>query len=108
MESQPLNYQHLRRALAWSIPSELSGSPENSIGRWWADGSEIGQVIKAVDESYQRDNTIIIYLSDHGETKGTMTRWKNCMYEHATRIPLIFRWPKRWNGGQQRLEPVLH
>ena len=24
------------------------------------------------------------------------------MYEHATRIPLIIRWPERWAGGQVR------
>ena len=28
--------------------------------------------------------------------------WKNCMYDHAARVPLIASWPKRWTGGQRR------
>lgn len=106
MESQPLNYQHLRRA--FGVVNPPSETVRFARELYWAlvgwMDHEIGQVIKAVDGSYQRDNTIIIYLSDHGENKGDHGLWwKNCMYEHATRIPLIFRWPKRWNGGQQRL-----
>ncbi|HQL08869.1 MAG TPA: sulfatase-like hydrolase/transferase, partial [Lentisphaeria bacterium] len=48
-------------------------------------------------------NTIVIYTSDHGENKGDHGMWwKNNMYEHSARVPLIVRWPARWAGGQVR------
>ncbi|MHC4916139.1 MAG: sulfatase/phosphatase domain-containing protein, partial [Planctomycetota bacterium] len=48
---------------------------------------------------------VVIYTSDHGENKGDHGMWwKNSVYEHAARIPLIARWPGRWAGGQRRAE----
>jgi choline-sulfatase len=108
VESQPLNYQHLRRAFG-----VVDTDPDMvRLGRelyyalvGWMD-KQVGAVIKSVRESYQRDNTVIIYLSDHGENKGDHHLWwKNCMYEHAARIPLIVNWPERWEGKQVRKGP---
>ncbi|MFW5828987.1 MAG: sulfatase, partial [Planctomycetota bacterium] len=49
------------------------------------------------------EDTVVIYTSDHGENKGDHGLWwKNCMYEHGARVPLIVSWPARWAGGQRR------
>ena len=41
---------------------------------------------------------------DHGENLGEHGLWwKNSMYEHAARVPLIISWPARWKGGQRRV-----
>jgi len=68
----------------------------------WFD-NEVGKVLKALDNSDVAENTIVIYTSDHGEDKGDHGLWwKNCMYDHGARVPLIVSWPKRWTGGQRR------
>ena len=68
----------------------------------WLD-EEVGKVLAALERSAVADNTVVIYTSDHGENKGDHGMWwKNNMFEHAARVPLIFRWPGRWQGGQRR------
>ena len=47
---------------------------------------------------------MVIYTTDHGENLGEHGLWwKNSMYEHAARIPLVISWPARWKGGQRRV-----
>lgn len=54
----------------------------------------VGRLVQAVDDSPLRDNTIIIYTSDHGEMAGAHGLWqKQCFYEPAVRVPLIVRAP---------------
>ena len=68
----------------------------------WLD-CEIGKVLRALENSAVARDTIVIYTSDHVENKGDHGLWwKNNMYEHAARIPLIFHAPDRWRGAQRR------
>ena len=69
----------------------------------WMD-NEVGKVLKALRANPKiADNTVIIYTTDHGENMGEHGLWwKNCMYDHAARVPLVISWPQRWKGGQRR------
>jgi choline-sulfatase len=68
----------------------------------WLD-EQVGTVLQALAQSAFAADTVVVYTTDHGENLGEHGLWwKNCMYEHATRVPLIVRWPKRWRGGQRR------
>lgn len=54
----------------------------------------VGQIIAALDSSGQRENTNIIYLSDHGEMLGEQGMWtKQVMYEGSVGIPMIASGP---------------
>lgn len=54
----------------------------------------IGRMLDVIDNSALRDNTIVIYTSDHGDSGGEHGLWqKNCFYEPAVRVPLIVRGP---------------
>lgn len=54
----------------------------------------VGQMIDVVDQSTLRDNTLVIYCSDHGEMAGMHGVWqKQLFYENACRIPLMIRTP---------------
>ena len=54
----------------------------------------IGRLMTIVDESPLLENTVIIYLSDHGEMAGQHGIWqKQCFYESSVRVPLIVRGP---------------
>lgn len=53
-----------------------------------------GQVIKALDESGQRDRTIVIFTSDHGYHLGEHDMWsKVSIHEESARVPLIICMP---------------
>ena len=51
-------------------------------------------LMSVIEESALKDNTIIIYTSDHGEMGGDHGIWqKQCFYESAVRVPLVMRIP---------------
>ncbi|WP_338550422.1 choline-sulfatase [Roseovarius phycicola] len=50
----------------------------------------IGRVLDALDATDKRENTVILFTSDHGEMLGERGMWfKKHFFEHALRIPLI-------------------
>jgi choline-sulfatase len=107
LKSQPRNYQHLRIGFnVEDVPDEivLKGRELYYGLTQWLD-EEIGKVLKSLANSKVADNTVVIYTTDHGENMGEHGLWwKNCMYEHASRVPLIISWPARWKGGQRRAQ----
>jgi len=60
-----------------------------------------GRMVKALEESGQADNTIVIYMSDHGEMLGDHGFYLKGphFYDPATRVPLMIRWPKHYQAG---------
>lgn len=51
-----------------------------------------GRLIKAIDSLGLRDNSIVIFTSDHGELFGAHgRRAKNIFYEEAVRVPYLIR-----------------
>ena len=104
-ESLPANY----RQLAYGFGFQNADPATVKKGRelyWalvdWYD-RQIGQIMTTLRTSGLAENTVVFYTSDHGENKGDHGLWwKNNMFEHAARIPLISWAPDRWQGGQRR------
>lgn len=63
--------------------------------------TEVGRMIKVLEETGQSDNTIVIYMSDHGEMLGDHGIYLKgpYFYECAIRVPLMIRWPARYKAG---------
>jgi choline-sulfatase len=56
--------------------------------------ANIGRVLAALDAAGLRDDTLIIYTTDHGENLGARRLWgKNNMYEESAAIPMIVAGP---------------
>lgn len=54
----------------------------------------LGRLLDAIDQLGLRDNTILVFTSDHGEMFGAQgRRAKNIFYEEAVRVPFLLRWP---------------
>lgn len=54
----------------------------------------IGQILDALEENNLAENTIIVYLSDHGEQVGEHGLWwKQTFYDYSARVPAIISWP---------------
>lgn len=54
----------------------------------------IGQVLEALDRNGLRENTLVVYTTDHGEQAGEHGLWwKQTFYEASVKIPLIVSWP---------------
>ncbi len=53
--------------------------------------AEIGQVLDALEKSPYKNNTLIVFTSDHGEMGGSHhLSGKNIPYQECQRVPLIF------------------
>lgn len=58
----------------------------------------IGEILKTLDEIGESENTMVIFMSDHGEMLGSHgMREKNVFFEESARIPLIITFPGRIN-----------
>ena len=67
----------------------------------------IGQVMKAIDNSNLKDNTIVVLVSDHGWTLGEKEHiYKNSPWEESTRIPMTIRAPGMTNSSGLVNHPV--
>ena len=59
---------------------------------------EFGRLIDYLDESGERDNTIVVFMSDHGEAlcdHGLVL--KGCrFFEGSVRVPLMISWPQAY------------
>jgi choline-sulfatase len=105
LESLPLNYQHLRAGFRiQDVPPEIVRKGRElyyGLTQWMDE--QVGKVLGALEYSGLAGKTVVIYTTDHGENLGEHGLWwKNSMYEHAARIPLIISWPARRKGGQRR------
>lgn len=57
--------------------------------------ANVGRLIKCLKENGQYDNTLIVFLADHGEMLGSHGCFEKCIaLEESIGIPLIFKMPK--------------
>lgn len=60
----------------------------------WLD-DQVGELLKALENSGLDDNTIVCLTSDHGDMLGERGMWyKMSFFEHSVRVPLLF-----WSPG---------
>jgi choline-sulfatase len=61
----------------------------------------IGEVLAALDATGLRDDTIVVFTSDHGEMLGERGLWyKMAFFEQSVRVPLIVSAPRRFPTGR--------
>jgi len=52
---------------------------------------KIGELLKTLEDEGLRDDTMIVFTSDHGDMQGERGYWfKETFHERATRVPLFF------------------
>jgi arylsulfatase A-like enzyme len=68
----------------------------------------VGRIVEALDERGMRDETLLVFTSDHGampgengqRSAGSLRGRKNTVFEGGHRVPLIARWPGTIPAGQ--------
>jgi iduronate 2-sulfatase len=67
----------------------------------WVDWN-IGRVLGELDSLGLRDNTVVVFMADHGYQLGEKGKWSKAgsLFEMGTRVPLIIHTPNAAGNGQ--------
>jgi arylsulfatase A-like enzyme len=95
MHDKPRYFQRLRgvwRDMTWEHYAQTTACYYASISEIDA---QVGRLLDALEETGQTENTIVVYLTDHGDQMGThgLLMKGPPPYEETYRIPLLVRWP---------------
>lgn len=97
LEDKPRIYQRQRRQL-WDQLSE--DEVRESIRHYWAyctmEDALLGEVLDALEATGQAENTLVIFMSDHGEYAGAHGLYLKGVpaFREAYHVPCIMRWPE--------------
>lgn len=91
-------------ALQNCLPFQLSSNPEQGCLLFlqlyaWLHAvvdTHVDAVLRALEESGQADNTIVVFLTDHGEygaAHGMMLEKWHTAYQEALHVPVVVRYP---------------
>lgn len=100
---EPAKQSLIRRKSEAELSDELA---KKSIHAYWATISfvdaQIGRLLDALDESGLRDNTIVLFSSDHGYHMGEHKHYqKTTLFEESARVPLIVSAPGMKRRGAE-------
>ncbi len=71
---------------------------------------QIGRILDALEKRGWLEETLILFVSDHGDMTGDHNLWrKSYAYESSARVPLLVRWPSGFTStprGHVSKKPV--
>ena len=71
--------------------------------------AQIGRILEVLDETGQRDRTLIVFAGDNGLAVGSHgLLGKQNLYEHSMRVPLVFAGPGIPRGEQRDALVYIH
>ena len=70
---------------------------------------QIGRILDTLERTGQRENTLVVFTSDHGELLGDHYSWgKRSWYEGPGHVPMLVSWPGRVPAGERREQLTSH
>lgn len=70
----------------------------------------IGQLLGKLEDLGELDDTLIIFMSDHGDACGdhfNLEKYYDLFYDGVVRVPLVFHWPNGIGRHGRRVEGVV-
>lgn len=81
-----------------NVPREMEKEARKILAGYYAHCTALddamGELLRALEESGQAENTILIFTSDHGDMLGSQGLMKKQKpYDESVRVPMLIRWP---------------
>ena len=114
-EDEPEAVTHLLERRAFRMRARQQWSDQRWREHRWAYARltefvdrQIGRVLEALDNSQQQRETVVVFLSDHGDMDAShRMEHKSAFYEEAARVPLIVRHPGHVPAGRVNTDDVV-
>ena len=110
LNDKPRIYQRQR----YQVWGQLSDDEyRNAIRHYYAKCSMqdelFGELLAALDATGQADNTIVLFVSDHGDYAGAHGLWYKGIpsFREAYNIPAALRWPKGISQPNRRVDAFV-
>lgn len=96
----------------WEEGAKRGGTAKDIAGYYAAIAcldDQIGRVLKRLGDLGLRENTIVVFTSDHGNMLGSHRTFnKRKPWEESTNVPGIFRWPSGIKPAGVSDAPISH
>ena len=92
---RPQLYQRMRKKYSQFSEKEV----KNSIAHYWGyctmQDEMLGEALEALKETGQEENTLVVFLSDHGDFVGAHGLYAKGIppFEEGYKIPMVMKWP---------------
>jgi arylsulfatase A-like enzyme len=89
-------------------PGQLQGEIDAYDGALLYLDEQIGNLVAGLDRRGLLQNTLLVIVSDHGESFGEhgLLLHRNALYRETIRVPLLFAWPGHVPAGVRNSQPV--
>lgn len=76
-------------------PEQVRVSRQGYYGSVSFIDEEIGRILEMLDKRGWMNDTLVLFIADHGDMTGDHHLWrKSYAYEASARIPMVMRWPE--------------
>ncbi len=94
-------YDPAKIELRPNVPSADAERAREDLAGYYAHctalDAAMGRLLDAIDDANIRENTLVIFTSDHGDMLGSQgEQRKQLPYEESIRVPMLLRWPARF------------
>ena len=116
-ETAPKKYRDLYKPedikLSPNVPPERAEQARRELAGYYAHCTALddafGQLLKALDESGQAKNTIVVFTSDHGDMLHSQNQErKQRPWEESARVPMLIRVPASFNIAPRRVNGTIN
>jgi arylsulfatase A-like enzyme len=110
LADKPAIYQRLRRQIWGQLDEE---EVREAICCFWALCTHLdemfGELLKALEETGQAENTLVVYTSDHGDYCGDHGLFAKgiASFRGAYNVPAVVRWPRAVAEPGRRVEALV-
>ncbi len=95
------------RMQKYQVPENIRAGLSIYYGMVKEADDNIGRLLARLEQLGLADNTMVVFLSDHGEMMGSHGMGsKMVFYEESVHVPLIMRFPGRIRPGTKIADPV--
>ena len=106
-------YDPAKIQLRPNVPGDMQEKVKNDISGYYAHCTALDDMVgllrKTLQETGLDDNTIILFVSDHGDLLGSHGYYKKQQpYDESIRIPMIYYIPESQGGKARKLDALIN